>query len=302
MDPLVIAFGFGVGILIGLTGIGGGSLMTPLLVLFAGISPIVAIGTDLAYGAVTKTLGGWRHWRKGTVDLGVSMWLAVGSVPGALAGVWLLDRLHTAYGKSFEPALLTSIAVALIIVAVTILGRALFMPKLVARERHSVEQTTRTKVTAALIGAVLGLILGVTSVGSGALIGLALILVFQLTPHRVVGTDVFHAAILLWVAGCAHWVSGNVDFVLMGTILIGSLPGVWIGTQLIGSVPANVLRPALGCVLLGSALGVLTKAGADVPPAALLGVPITVGLVAYVLLRARVASPPPAPEVEVVPA
>jgi len=300
VDPLVIAFGFGVGILIGLTGIGGGSLMTPLLVLFAGISPIVAIGTDLAYGAVTKTLGGWRHWRKGTVDLGVSMWLAVGSVPGALVGVWLLDRLHAAYGKSFEPTLLVSIAVALLIVAVTILGRALFMPKLVARERHSVEQTTRTKVTAALIGAVLGLILGVTSVGSGALIGLALILVFQLTPHRVVGTDVFHAAILLWVAGFAHWVSGNVDFALMGTILIGSLPGVWIGTQLIGSVPANVLRPALGCVLLGSALGVLTKAGVGVPPAALVGVPITVGLVAYVLLRTRVASPPA--EVEAVPA
>jgi uncharacterized membrane protein YfcA len=300
MDPLVIAFGLGVGILIGMTGIGGGSLMTPLLVLFAGVPPVVAIGTDLAYGAVTKTVGGWRHWRKGTVDLGVSMWLAVGSVPGALVGVWLLDRLHATYGKSFEPTLLMSIAVALIIVALTILGRALFMPKLVARERHSVEQTRRTKVTAALIGAVLGLVLGVTSVGSGALIGLALILVFQLTPHRVVGTDVFHAAILLWVAGLAHWVSGNVDFVLMGTILIGSLPGVLIGTQLIGYVSANTLRPILGCVLLASALGVMTKAGIGVPPAVLIGVPLAVGLGAYVLLRTRVVSPPP--EVEAVPA
>jgi uncharacterized membrane protein YfcA len=300
MDPLVIAFGLGVGILIGLTGIGGGSLMTPLLVLFAGVSPVVAIGTDLAYGAVTKTLGGWRHWRKGTVDLGVSMWLAVGSVPGALLGVWLLDRLHGAYGKSFEPTLLVSIAVALIIVAMTILGRALFMPKLVARERHAVAQTTRTKVTAGLIGAVLGLILGVTSVGSGALIGLALILVFQLTPHRVVGTDVFHAAILLWVAGLAHWVSGNVDFLLMGTILIGSLPGVVIGTQLIGHVSANALRPVLGCVLLASALGILTKAGVGVPPVVLIGVPLLVGLGAFVLLRTRVASPPA--EVEAVPA
>jgi uncharacterized protein len=300
MDPLVIVFGLGVGILIGLTGIGGGSLMTPLLVLFAGIPPVVAIGTDLAYGAITKTLGGWRHWRKGTVDLGVSMWLAVGSVPGALVGVWLLDRLHAAYGKSFEPALLASIAVALLVVAVTILGRALFMPKLIARERHSVEQTTRTKATAALIGAVLGLILGVTSVGSGALIGLALILVFQLTPHRVVGTDVFHAAILLWVAGLAHWVSGNVDFVLMGTILVGSLPGVVIGTQLIGHVPADVLRPVLGCVLLGSALGVLTKAGVPVPAALLVGLPLAVGVAAYVLVRTRVAPPPP--EVEPVPA
>ena len=300
MDPLVILFGLGVGILIGLTGIGGGSLMTPLLVLFAGVPPVVAIGTDLAYGAVTKTLGGWRHWRKGTVDLGVSVWLAVGSMPGALVGVWLLARLHAAHGKSFEPALLVSIAVALVLVAVTILGRALFMPKLVARERHSVAQTTRTKITAVVIGAVLGLVLGVTSVGSGALIGLALILVFQLTPHRVVGTDVFHAAILLWVAGLAHLVSGNVNFALMGTILIGSLPGVVIGAQLIGRVSANVLRPVLGCVLLASALGVLSKAGVAVPATVLVGVPLLVGLGAYVLLRTRVAPPPP--EVEAAPA
>ena len=300
MDPLVIVFGLGVGILIGLTGIGGGSLMTPLLVLFAGVPPVVAIGTDLAYGAVTKTLGGWRHWLRGTVDLGVSMWLAVGSVPGAVLGVWLLDRLHATYGKGFEPALLIAIALALVIVAVTILGRALFMPKLVARERHAVTQTTRTKVTAIGIGAVLGLILGITSVGSGALIGLALILVFQLTPHRVVGTDVFHAAILLWVAGFAHFVSGNVDFLLMGTILIGSLPGVVIGTHLIGHVSANALRPVLGCVLLASALGVMAKAGVGVPPVVLIGVPLAAGLGAYALLRTRPVSPPP--EAEAVPA
>jgi uncharacterized membrane protein YfcA len=287
MDPIVIAFGFGVGILIGLTGIGGGSLMTPLLVLFAGISPTVAIGTDLAYGAVTKTLGGWRHLRKGTVDLGVSVWLAFGSVPGALVGVWLLSRLEGAYGDSFEPVLLTAIAIALLIVAVTILGRALFMPKLVARERHSVQQTTGTKITAVAIGAVLGLILGVTSVGSGALIGLALILVFRLTPHRVVGTDVFHAAILLWAAGTAHWVSGNVDFVLMGTILVGSLPGVLVGTRLIGHVSSTVLRPTLGCVLLASALGVLSKAGADISPVLLLGLPSAVGVASWLIHRAR---------------
>jgi uncharacterized membrane protein YfcA len=299
MDPMVIAFGLGVGILIGLTGIGGGSLMTPLLVLFAGVHPIVAIGTDLAYGAITKTLGGWRHLRKGTVDLGVSKWLAVGSVPGALVGVWLLNVLQHAYGDSFQPALLVSIAVALVIVALTILGRALFMPKLVARERESIDQTRRTKVTAVGIGAVLGLILGVTSVGSGALIGLALILVFKLTPHRVVGTDVFHAAILLWAAGLAHLVSGNVDFALMGTILVGSLPGVVIGTHFITHVPATVLRPVLGCVLLGSALGVLSKAGADVPPAALIGVPLAVGFGAWLIQRTR---PRRAAELEAAPA
>ena len=292
MDPLVVLFGLGVGVLIGLTGIGGGSLMTPLLVLFAGISPVVAIGTDLAYGAITKTLGGWRHWRKGTVDMGVSMWLAVGSVPGALVGVWLLDRLHGAYGESFEPALLASIAVALVIVAVTILGRALFMPKLVARERHTVPQTRRTKITAVAIGAVLGLILGVTSVGSGALIGLALILVFQLTPHRVVGTDVFHAAILLWVAGFAHFASGNVDFALMGTILLGSVPGVWIGSALVDIVPVGFLRPTLGCVLLGSALGVLTKAGLDLPVWTIVGIPALVGAAAWMVRRLQFRKAP----------
>jgi uncharacterized membrane protein YfcA len=302
MDPMVIAFGLGVGILIGLTGIGGGSLMTPLLVLFAGVPPVVAIGTDLAYGAVTKTLGGWRHLRKGTVDLGVSKWLAVGSVPGALVGVWLLDRLHEAYGKSFEPTVLVAIAIALLIVSLTILGRALFMPKLVARETHAIEQTRRTKVTAVSIGAFLGLVLGVTSVGSGALIGLALILVFKLTPHRVVGTDVFHAAILLWAAGLAHIVSGNVDFVLMATILCGSLPGVLLGTALVTHVPASGLRPTLGCVLLGSALGVLSKAGVAVPATALIGVPLTVGLFAYLLERARRARRLSPNDVEVVPA
>ena len=301
MDPMIVAFGLGVGVLVGLTGIGGGSLMTPLLVLFAGVPPVVAIGTDLAYGAVTKTLGGWRHWRKGTVDLGVSVWLAVGSVPGALIGVWLLDRLHAAYGKSFEPVLLGAIALVLLLVSLTILGRALFMPKLVARERHSVQQTLRTKLTAAGMGAVLGIVLGVTSVGSGALIGLVLILVFQLTPHRVVGTDVFHAAILLWAAGLAHWVSGNVDFVLMGTILVGSLPGVWIGAQLITKVPAAGLRPALGCVLLASALGVLSKAGVAIPPEMLIGVPLGAGLLAYMYSRTRRISPAPT-EVEAAPA
>ena len=122
MDPLVIVFGLGVGILIGLTGIGGGSLMTPLLILFAGVQPVVAIGTDLAYGAITKTLGGWRHVRSGHVDLGLSKWLAFGSVPGSIAGVLAVDALHGHYGKGFDATLLTFVAAALLIVAVSVLG------------------------------------------------------------------------------------------------------------------------------------------------------------------------------------
>jgi uncharacterized membrane protein YfcA len=283
MDPLVVLFGLGVGVLVGLTGIGGGSLMTPLLILAAGVKPTVAIGTDLAYGAVTKTLGGWRVWRAGHVDTMLSKWLATGSVPGSLLGVFLLARLHDKYGKSFDDSLLYCVAGALLIASVGILFRALFLPTAVLRERPAVPLSRGTKLLAAGIGFVLGMILGLTSVGSGALIGLALILVFRLTPHRVVGTDVFHAAILLWVAGLAHWFSGNVDVGLMFNILIGSLPGVYVGTLLLPRVSASALRPALGCVLLGSSLAVLDKAGLAVPTLVIVGTPLVAGGAAYFL-------------------
>jgi len=285
LDPLIIAFGLGVGILVGLTGIGGGSLMTPLLVLFAGVQPVMAIGTDLAYGAVTKTLGGWRHLRGGMVDLGISMWLAVGSVPGALLGVWAINVVHDRWGEAVDTWLLIGIAAALVVVGLATLYRALFMRSVSSREQHTVELTPRRKGQAVFTGLSLGLIVGATSVGSGALIGLVLIFLFRLTPHRVVGTDVFHGAILLWVAGLAHWASGNVDLGLMANILIGSIPGVLIGTHFIVKVPAHVLRPMLACVLLGSALGVLKKAGADVPAAAIVGVPALTGVFAWWLYR-----------------
>jgi uncharacterized protein len=283
MDPLVVVFGLGVGVLIGLTGIGGGSLMTPLLVLAIGTQPVVAVGTDIAYGALTKTVGGWRHLRSGTVDLGVSTWLAFGSVPASVAGVVVVEQIPALHGQG----LLWGVACALAVTAAVTLGRALLMPALSARERHAVALTPRAKAAAVGLGALLGFILGVTSVGSGALIGLALILVFRLTPHRVVGTDVFHAAVLLWAAGLAHVVAGNVDFGLMANILVGSLPGVLVGEWLARRVPAAGLRPALGCVMLGSALGVASKAGLDLPAWAILGPPVLVGVAAYAITRAR---------------
>jgi len=289
MDPLVILFGLGVGVLVGLTGIGGGSLMTPLLILVGGYSPVVAIGTDLAYGAVTKTVGGWRVWRQGLVDLRLSTWLALGSLPGSLGGVWAVDRLNDRYGDAFEPYLLGSLAGALVLVALAILARALFMPRLVEQERESADLDGRRKALTVAIGLVLGFILGLTSVGSGALIGLALILVFKLTPRRVVGTDVFHAAVLLWTAGLAHLAGGNVDLALMGTILLGSIPGVWIGTGLLPRVPVDALRPALGIVLLAAALALLDKAGVGLPVAALIGVPVAVGMLTVALVQRRPA-------------
>ena len=290
MDPLIILFGLGVGLLVGLTGIGGGSLMTPLLILVGGFSPVVAIGTDLAYGAITKTVGGIKCYRQGLVDMRLSWWLAGGSVPGSLVGVFVVDRLHSTHGDAFQPYLLVAVAAALVLAAVGILARALFMPQMIAKERDSATlQGRRAKPGTVAIGFVLGFILGMTSVGSGALIGLVLILLYRLRPQRVVGTDVFHAAVLLWVAGSAHIVGGNVDFVLMANILIGSLPGIWVGTSLLPKVPTAGLRPALGVVLLGAALGVTSKAGVDVPAYVLVGVPLGVGAFAWYVHRRQVS-------------
>ena len=283
MDPLVIAFGLGVGVLVGLTGIGGGSLMTPLLLIVVGTQPVVAIGTDIAYGALTKTVGGWQHLRSGTVDLGVSAWLAIGSVPGSIGGVILVESLPTPP----DEALLWGVAAALTFTSLLTLGRALFVPRVHERERDTVPLTRRAKSLAVGLGLVLGFVLGVTSVGSGALIGLALILVFRLTPHRVVGTDVFHAAVLLWAAGLAHVVAGNVDYGLMGNILVGSIPGVVIGERLARSVPAAGLRPALGAAMLASALGVASKAGLDLPAYGIVGPPLLALAFAYWLNRNR---------------
>jgi hypothetical protein len=287
MDPTIILFGLGVGLLVGITGMGGGSLMTPLLILVIGIKPVVAVGTDLAYGAVTKTLGGWRHFNKGTVFPRLAFWLAVGSCPASLVGVWVLDRLRDALGDDFDTFMLVAIGGALLLTGGLVLLRALAISDAAARERRAFRMQTRHKVAAVALGASVGFVLGITSAGSGTLIGIGLILGFRLSPHRVVGTDVAHAAVLLWVAALAHVVSGNVDFGLAGTILIGSLPGVWIGTNLATRMPKNALRAALGVVLLASSLALLSKAGLELPPVVLVIVPVVLAVVCFVLLRKR---------------
>lgn len=287
MDLTIVLFGLGVGVLVGATGMGGGSLMTPLLILIFGINPVVAVGTDLAYAAVTKTVGGWRHLRSGTVHLRLALWLAVGSCPGALAGVWILDRLRVAFGADFDTFMLISIAAALLLIGALILWRALAESAQIARERDDFAIDRRHTVAAVALGAFVGFVLGITSAGSGTLISLGLILGFRLTPRRVVGTDVVHAAVLLWVAALAHLVSGNIDFGLAGTILIGSLPGVWIGSALALRLPERGLRPALGIVLLASGLALVGKAGLDIPAAVLIGVPLALVVLSVAVLRRR---------------
>ena len=288
MDPLIVLFGLGVGVLVGLTGMGGGSLMTPILILVFGFKPVTAIGTDLAYAAVTKTVGGWKHFRQRTVDLRLSSWMALGSVPAAVGGVWALEAIERAHGDSFDEVLLTVLAGALLFTGAAVLARALFLPKLVAMERERVALEARHKAAAVVVGIFVGFVLGVTSAGSGALIAVGLILLFRLVPRRVVGTDVFHAAILLWAAAAAHIVAGNVDFALAGTILLGSVPGVWLGSHWSIRVPVAALRTTLAILLIGAGFGLLAKAGLGIPTAALAAFPVAVAaLLIGSLLRER---------------
>ena len=293
MDPLIVVFGLGVGLLVGTTGIGGGSLMTPILILIFGFKPTTAIGTDLAYGAVTKTVGGYRHWRQKTVDFGLSTWMAFGSVPAAVGGVYVLHVLEDQVGKSFDNTLLIAVSAALLLTGLVILARLLF-PTGELNEQESSPLEPRHKVAAVMLGASVGFVLGITSAGSGSLIAVGLIMIFRLTPRRVVGTDVFHAAVLLWAAAIAHIVAGNVDFVLAANILIGSVPGVWIGSGLAVRLPVNVMRATLACVLVAAGLALLQKADVGIPPGVVIGVPIVIGaVVAFVKwLRATTMAVP----------
>lgn len=295
MDPLIIIFGFGVGILVGTTGIGGGSLMTPILILIFGFKPTTAIGTDLAYGAITKTVGGYRHWKQRTVDFGLSTWMAFGSVPAAVAGVYVLHLLEDALGSGFDDVLLIAVSAALLLTGLVILAR-LLLPNGESNERHTVPLDRRHKIAAVALGASVGFVLGITSAGSGSLIAVGLIMLFRLTPKRVVGTDVFHAAILLWSAAIAHIVAGNVDFALAGTILLGSIPGVWIGSGLTMRLPVGVMRATLAIVLLAAGLALLQKANIGIASGLVIGVPVGIGIVAALVKWIRSRDPVPVPE------
>jgi hypothetical protein len=290
VDFALVAFGLGVGILVGMTGIGGGSLMTPMLILVFGVTPVTAIGTDLAYAAVTKTVGGYKHLRQKTVDIRLSSWMAVGSVPAAIGGVYVLTLLEDWLGRDFEDAVIAILAGALLLTGAATLVRA-FLKRMHERERETIAMERRHKVAAVVLGATVGFVLGVTSAGSGALIAVGLILLFRLAPQRVVGTDVFHAAILLWAAGLAHVTAGNVDFGLAGTILLGSVPGVWLGSHWSVRVQPGVLRTTLAVVLIGAGLALLIKAGLDIPLLILVPFPLgVVALLVVTMLRSRRAS------------
>lgn len=271
MDPLLIIFGFGVGVLVGMTGMGGGSLMTPLLVLLFGVKPTLAVGTDIAYQAVTKTVGGYKHFRLKTINFGAVLWLAMGSVPGAILGVQVIHQLQKSWGDKVETFTLIALSSVLALVGIFTLIRSVFYPTLTGEENTGhVKLTPGLRAAAIGVGIITGFVIGITSAGSGTVIAVVLIAIFKIRPRYVVGTDVMQGAILLWAAGIAHWAGGTVDFALMGTLLIGSIPGVWIGSNFSVKVPESSLKTALGVVLLLSSSATFRKAGVDFLPGAML--------------------------------
>jgi hypothetical protein len=242
--------------------------MTPMLILILGTQPTTAIGTDIFYSAITKTVGGWRHLRMKTVNMDLVKWLALGSVPAAVAGVAVVSVLERHVGPERLDSLVYAVlGGTLLMVGIVTLTRALILRGLVD-ERDGFEVERRHKVAAVTIGATTGFVIGITSAGSGTVIAILLIAIFRLAPKKVVGTDVFHAAVLLWAAGIAHWIGGNVDFTLAGNILIGSVPGVVIGAALSDKAPQGLIRTALGLVLVASGIVTIQKGDPTVWPIA----------------------------------
>jgi uncharacterized membrane protein YfcA len=227
---------------------GGGSLMTPILVFLFGIPPSTAIGTDIAHGAAFKTVGAVQHGRMGNVRARLAGWMLVGSVPASLAGVWLNEKLTDRYGDEAKSVMGQVLGAALLFGAVGLIAKSLVQTSGPTADPDW-ELTNRDRVAAILIGLLGGFIVGLTSVGSGVFFGLTLLVVFPLRAHKVVGTDIFHAAVLLYVAGAAHWAAGNVDFGILGWLLLGSIPGVLIGGRLTLSIPEVRLRLLLAGVL-----------------------------------------------------
>ncbi len=249
MDYLYTLSGFAVGVIVGLTGVGGGSLMTPLLVLLFGVHPATAVGTDLLYAALTKAGGTVAHGRKGHIDWAVTGRLAAGSIPAAAVTIFVLSQLPK--GSNTIGAIIAhGLGFALLLTAIAILFGSKLRAYAAKRDDSPLRQRYLPAITVA-VGALLGVLVTISSVGAGALGVAALFFLYpKLSSVRIVGSDVAHAVPLTLVAGLGHWLLGSVDWALLGALLLGSLPGIWIGSHLSAKVPEHVLRRILASMLV----------------------------------------------------
>ena len=247
--------GLGLGLIVGLTGVGGGSLMTPILIIFFGFKPSYAVGTDIFHGAIFKSFGAWRHRRLGTVHGHLTLWLFLGSGPSAIAGVAVSWFLRNEISNA-ETVLGYAIGGALIVGGSGFLAKS-FVKRGVQPSEGPFIMSRRDKVIAVATGVVFGFVLGLTSVGSGTYFGLVMVLAYPLTMPRIVGTDIFHAAALLWVAGFGHVIIGDVDWHAVLWLLIGSVPGILISSRYTVKVPDLTIRGGLGGILIISGIRLL---------------------------------------------
>ncbi|WP_218079792.1 sulfite exporter TauE/SafE family protein [Anthocerotibacter panamensis] len=255
MDLPLTAASFFVGIMVGLTGVGGAALMTPLLILVFHVPGSVAIGSDVVSATLMKVVGGYKHWKQKTVDLDIVLWLALGSVPGALLGIAILWLAKQQGITDLDTALIHMVGLVILVVAVSALGGMLLrrlggsvylweLPKLDLKTRQG-------RLFSVLIGACLGCAVGLTSVGSGSLFAIALISFFRLDPQKLVGTDIVQAAVLLVFTSLGHFSLGTVNWALVLPIWLGTVPGVLVGAKLCTLTPKPALQFTLYTLLVG---------------------------------------------------
>jgi uncharacterized membrane protein YfcA len=292
-NPAIAVTGLLVGIVVGLTGMGGGALMTPVLVFFFGVSPLAAVSSDVVASFFMKPIGGLVHLRRGTVHLGLVTWLCVGSVPGAFAGVLLLRGLGS--GEDLQEILLTTLGAVLVLASLAIAAKSYLRlrdrERSRARGRQAAPERPLTevavhRVSTVLVGACGGLVVGMTSVGAGSLMIVALLLLYpSIKAGQLVGTDLVQAVPLVASASLGHILFGDFALGLTGSVLVGAVPGVWLGARVSSHSPGGIVRKALAVVLLASGvklLGAPTGWVLVVVAAALIG-----GAAVWAMVRVR---------------
>lgn len=303
MNWALTAAGFGVGTVVGLTGMGGGALMTPVLVIFFNIPPLAAVSSDLVASAVMKPVGSLVHIRRGRVDWNLVRWLCVGSVPAAFCGVLLTRAIG---GKELQNTVQVALGVALLLAVTGLVARAFLRMRehagrraaarsgsadaTPAPTRHAVSRVRVRPLPTVVVGAVGGLIVGMTSVGSGSLIIVALLALYpMLRPNDLVGTDLVQAVPLVASAALGHLIYGEFQFSVTTALLLGCIPGVFVGAQVSARAPGGLVRRALAVVLLASSLKLLYASNLQL----ILGVAaaLVLGPLVWAWLRTRYGLP-----------
>jgi uncharacterized membrane protein YfcA len=255
MDFSLPVVGLLVGLLVGLTGVGGATLLTPILIML-GVQPTIAVGTDLVYNSITKIFGTIQHWRQKTVHAGIALYFALGSVPGAILAVNLINWIHLHFGNA-DQFLKKLLGFALILLPVTFIVQNLLNRRGLRLNKWQQLPLERKRITIIVVGAFLGFLVGLTSIGSGSFFAIALMHFFHLNGKEVVGTDIAHAFLLTTAAGLAHMNFGNVHFETVFQLLVGSIPGVLIGSVLSVKVPTVFLRYMISAFIVLSGIKII---------------------------------------------